>query len=230
MQEDIAALLLRSPLMSGMQPELAGILAKAGKSVTLDEDVTLFYEGDDAHGFYVVQNGGVKATRLSPEGLEQLIAVFGVGDVIGEMAIFDDSSRSATITGLRPTTLIHWPKSTFFHIADEYPGIYRHLLTILSGRLRVTNDALAARHFLPLTGQLAQAMLRLKSGFGIKFFDGSTRISHKLTQAELAAMIGASRENVSRVINSWKRDGLISRVDGYYHILNEPALEALGER
>lgn len=230
MAEEIAALLLSSPLMSGMEPELAVVLAGAGKSVGVDENEPLFFEGDDAHGFYVIESGGLKATRLSPEGLEQLIAVFSVGDVIGEMAIFDDSPRSATITGLKSTRLIHWSKSSFFRIADAHPSIYRHLLRILSGRLRATNDALAARHFLPLTGQLAQAMLRLKSGFGLKFFDGSTRIAHKLTQAELAAMIGASRENVSRVLNTWKREGLISRVEGYYHIIDQAALEKLGER
>jgi CRP-like cAMP-binding protein len=144
------------------------------------------------------------------------------------MGMFDDSPRSASITALRASVLTHWSKSAFYRFADENSALYRQLLGIMAKRLRDTNDALAARDFLPLAGQLAQTMLRLAAGFGVILPDETVRIEHKLTQSELAAMIGASRENVSRVINDWKRKGLIAREEGYYRILREDVLEDIG--
>jgi len=133
-------------------------IGSRAKYVSLDPNEVLFREGDEADGFYAVEHGGLKATRLSQDGMEQLIALFS------------------------------------------------------------DNDSLAARDFLALPGQLAQAMIRLSDGFGREMVSGAVRIEYKLTQSELGAMIGASRENVSRVLNKWKRAGIIARVDGFYHI------------
>ena len=88
---------------------------------------------------------------------------------------------------------------------------------------------LAQRIELPLAGQLARVMLRLGEGFGVGMPDGSIRISHKLTQSELAAMIGASRENVSRVINDWKRKDMVAHDSGYYRLIDTEALHELSD-
>lgn len=223
------ALLSDVSVFRGIGADLSVALAARGSTIKVDEGQTLFLEGDEAGGFYIVKSGGLKATRLSSEGGEQLLAVFSKGDAIGEMGMFDDEPRSASITALRKSELIHWPKAGFFRFADECPELYRHLLGVLSHRLRETNDSLAARDFLPLAGQLAQVMLRLREGFGEAMADETTRIAHRLTQAELASMIGASRENVSRVINAWKRQGILGREEGYYVVLDEDALLALSE-
>lgn len=197
---------------------VADAIGKRAKYISLDPNEVLFREGDEADGFYAVEHGGLKATRLSPDGMEQLIALFSDGEIIGEMAIFDDFPRSATITALKPTSVVFCSRSAFFEFADETPATYRHMLNVMAQRLRATNDSLAARDFLALPGQLAQAMTRLADGFGREMVSGAVRIEYKLTQSELGAMIGASRENVSRVLNQWKRAGIISRVDGFYHI------------
>lgn len=223
----VISFLTNSAMFGGIRDTLSEGLVARGTSVALVAGQSLFLEGDNAEGFYVVKSGGLKATRISADGGEQLLAVFSMGDAIGEMAIFDEAPRSATITALRPSTLIYWSKAGFFRFADEHPELYRLMLSMIARRLRDTNDALAARDFLPLAGQLAQVMLRLRKGFGEAMGDDTGRIAHKLTQAELAAMIGASRENVSRVLNEWKRKGLVSRTGGYYHLLDEEALEDL---
>ena len=229
MTEAITELLRQGSVLDGVDRGLFSALAARGTTIILEEGQSLFLEGDEAEGFYVVRSGGLKASRLSAEGAEQLLAVFSAGDSIGEMAMFDDEPRSATITALRTSSLLHWPKATFFRFADENTTFYRHLLAVMAKRLRDTNDALAARDFLPLAGQLARTMLRLGEGFGKETDDGTIRISHKLTQAELAGMIGASRENVSRVINDWKRKGVIAREEGYYRLVNEDALHELSD-
>jgi len=213
-----AEVFAKTRMFTGAPVDLSVAIGRRSKYISLDPNEVLFREGDNADGFYAVETGGLKATRLSPDGNEQLIALFSDGEVIGEMAIFDEFPRSATITALKPSTVIFCSRDAFFEFADENPPIYRHMLSMMAGRLRATNDSLAARDFLALPGQLSQALTRLADGFGREMVSGSVRIEYKLTQSELGAMIGASRENVSRVLNQWKRAGLISRVDGFYHI------------
>ncbi len=225
MPETIENIFKNSSVLDGMEGTLSSALLDRGTTIKLTVGQSLFLEGDEPGGFYIVKTGGLKATRLSPDGGEQLLAVFSVGDSIGEMGMFDDSPRSASITALRESVLIHWSKAAFYRFADENAAVYRQLLGVMAKRLRDTNDALAARDFLPLAGQLAQVMLRLGTGFGVTLPDDTTRIEHKLTQAELAAMIGASRENVSRVINDWKRKGIIAREEGYYRLIDTDTLE-----
>ena len=218
MLTNAAEVFSRTRMFTDAPVDVSVAIGNRAQFITLDPNEVLFREGDEADGFYAVESGGLKATRLSPDGMEQLIALFSDGEVIGEMAIFDEYPRSATITALKPTSVIFCSREAFFDFADENPPIYRHMLSVMAGRLRATNDSLAARDFLALPGQLAQALIRLADGFGREMVSGAVRIEYKLTQSELGAMIGASRENVSRVLNQWKRAGLISRVDGFYHI------------
>ncbi len=229
MPQTIDGILKEGSVLKGVNSALSAALVERGRTIILEEGQSLFLEGDEAGGFYIVKSGGLKATRQSPEGGEQLLAVFSPGDSIGEMGMFDDERRSATIVALRTSSLLHWSKSAFFRFADENGELYRHLLGVMARRLREANDALAARDFLPLAGQLARVMLRLGEGFGVGMPDGSTRISHKLTQSELAAMIGASRENVSRVINDWKRKGLVAHESGYYHLIDTETLQGMSD-
>ncbi|MEO1104886.1 MAG: helix-turn-helix domain-containing protein, partial [Pseudomonadota bacterium] len=90
-----------------------------------------------------------------------------------------------------------------------------------------SNATLAARSLLPLTGRVAQTMLHLADMFGKDVGNDRRLVHHKISQADLAAMVGAARENVSRVLNDWKREGLISRFSGYYCIEDVAALRAL---
>jgi len=228
-RSNAAEVFARTRMFTGAPIDASEAIGKRAQFISLKPNEVLFSEDDEADGFYAVENGGLKATRLSADGTEQLIALFSNGEIIGEMAIFDDYPRSATITALKPTSVIFCSREAFFEYADENPVIYQHMLKVMAGRLRATNDSLAARDFLALPGQLAQAMLRLSDGFGREMVSGAVRIEYKLTQSELGAMIGASRENVSRVLNQWKRAGLISRVDGFYHIDQREKLREITE-
>lgn len=202
--------------LEGLPDDLSLGLARLARPMKLGDGAILFEAGDPGNGCYAIMEGSLRVSLLSVEGDEQLLAVLGPGDLVGELALLDGRPRSATVTVLKQTQLAFIDKAAFERFADENPAVYRHMLSIVGQRLRQANDVLAARSFLPLPGRVAQSLLQLSETFGKSLDDGRILIHYKLSQADIANMAGAARENVSRVLNDWKRAGTISRISGYY--------------
>ncbi|SHL43383.1 Crp/Fnr family transcriptional regulator [Roseibium suaedae] len=209
--------------LEGLSADLAEQLASLARPMKIPAGTILFENGDPGNGCYAVLEGSLKVSILSVEGDEQLLAVLGPGDLVGELALLDGRPRSATVSALKEARLAFIDKAAFERFADENPAVYRHMLAIVSKRLRHSNDVLAARSFLPLPGRVAQTLLQLSETFGKTLDDGRVLIHYKLSQADIANMSGAARENVSRVLNDWRRCGTISRISGYY-CLEKPDL------
>lgn len=208
--------------LAGLPDELVDKLGVLARPMKVSAGTILFENGDPGNGCYFIEDGSMKVFILSADGDEQLLAVLGVGDVVGELALLDGRPRSATVSALKDCKLAFLEKAAFEAFADENPAVYRHMLRIVGKRLRYANDALAARSFLPLTGRVAQTLLQLSDTFGKPLDNGRVLIHYKLSQADIANMAGAARENVSRVLNGWKREGLVTRISGYY-CLEKPA-------
>jgi CRP-like cAMP-binding protein len=215
--------------MEGLAADLKAGLIDLARPVKLKPGQVLFVAGDPGDGCYAVIEGSLKVSILSGEGGEQLLSVMGPGSIVGELSLFDSRPRSATVSALKPARLAFIQKHSFERFADDHPALYRHMLEIVGGRLRQANDVLAARSFLPLPGRVAQSLLQLADSFGKDVEPDRTLIHYKLSQADLANMAGGARENVSRVLNQWKRGGIISRISGYYCIEDKNALKAFSE-
>jgi len=219
----------QSVALGDLPPDLSEAVAGLARIVPLPAGKTLFEAGDPGNGFYSVLEGSLKVSVSSIEGDEQLLAVLGPGSVVGELAIFDGRPRSATVSALKKSRLAFIDRLSFERLAEERPAIYRHMLAIVGGRLRQANDVFAARCFLPMNGRVAQTLLQLADTFGKPVETGRTLIHYKVSQAEIANMAGMARENASRILNTWKRDGVISRISGYYCIEDKDALEAAAQ-
>ena len=113
----------------------------------------------------------------------------------------------------------------FEAVAEENPEVFRPIANLLARRLRDTNNVVAAMSFLSLKGRVAQALLSLSEAFGNDVGAGRILVRQKVTQSDLAAMAGIARENVSRILNDWMRQKLLSRLAGYYCLENRAALE-----
>ncbi|WP_346899900.1 Crp/Fnr family transcriptional regulator [uncultured Roseibium sp.] len=220
---EIQEFLQNSFSLEGLSLDLAEGLSALARPMKIGAGTILFENGDPGNGCYAVLEGSLKVSILSVDGDEQLLAVLGPGDLVGELALLDGRPRSATVSALKAANLAFIDKAAFERFADANPAVYRHMLSIVGGRLRQANDVLAARSFLPLPGRVAQALLQLSETFGKPIDGGRILIHYKLSQADIANMAGAARENVSRVLNDWKRAGTISRISGYY-CLEQPEL------
>jgi CRP/FNR family transcriptional regulator, cyclic AMP receptor protein len=217
---EIKTFLENSFSMEGLDTELAAGLSALARPMSVKPGAILFETGDPGNGCYAILEGSLKVSIVSVEGDEQLLAVLGPGSIVGELALLDGRARSATVTALKPSRLAFIDKYAFERFADENPALYRHMLSIVGKRLRQANDVLAARSFLPLPGRVAQTLLQLADTFGKPVDKDRILIHYKLSQADIANMAGAARENVSRVLNDWKRAGTISRISGYYCLEN----------
>lgn len=195
----------------------AGLFAKAAR-VKLSADELLFNAGDEGNGCYRIESGLVKLSILSTEGDERILDVLGPSAIVGELSMIDGAPRSTAVYALRNSELSFISRAAFLAFADGHPELYRHVTTLLAQRVREMNDVAIAWSFLSLEGRVAYALLELAEAFGEDTGDGRALIKQKIEQSDIAAMAGIARENVSRILNKWMRDGIVSRHAGYYCI------------
>ena len=212
-------------LLSGLPGHLASDLFVGAKPVRLKADEVLFLAGDPGDGCYRIDEGLLKVSMMSRTGTERILSFMGPGSIVGELSMIDGRPRSAAVVAVRDATLSFLSRSAFEAFAQRQPEIYKSLVTLLATRLRETDTVIAAGSFLPLKGRVASTLLELAVHFGQDVGSGRVVIRQKIGQSDIAAMAGIARENVSRILNDWKRRKLVSRLSGYYCLENKAQLE-----
>lgn len=208
-----------SELFSALDEEALARVAVRASTVQLDRNDTLFNEGDEADDLYVVLSGRVAIAKHSPDGRESLVALMGPGDMFGEMPLFDDEPRSASVRALERSEVARVPFDAVRAELEARPGLLWDVVAMFASRLRAAGDALADAMLLDVVGRTAKRLLEL-SGNADEFV-------LPLTQEELAGLVGASRERVNKSISAFIRLGWIDQVDRHYRILQR---ERLAER
>ena len=192
----------------------------------------LFAAGDDDDGCYLLDRGLLKVTVTSSWGEERIIAILGPGAVVGELAMIDERPRSASVVALNDCLLRFTSREAFAKFMATHPEAYQALVAILAFRLRQADDGLAATTFLSVKGRVARALVELAELVGMSSGAGQIVLHEKISLADLAAMAGVARENVSRVMSEWRRRNLITGSAPYYCLNDIAALrrEIGGER
>jgi len=212
-------------LLSDLPGHLATDLFNGAKPVRLAADEVLFLSGDPGDGCYRIEEGLLKVAMVSRAGTERILAFLGPGAIVGELSVIDGRPRSASIVAIREAKLSFLSRAAFEVFAQTHPDVYRSLVKILARRLRETDVVIAAGSFLPLKGRVASTLLELAENFGQDVGSGRIVIRQKIGQSDIAAMAGIARENVSRILNDWKRRKLVSRLSGYYCLENKAQLQ-----
>jgi CRP/FNR family cyclic AMP-dependent transcriptional regulator len=212
-------------LLSGLPEHLSANLFTSATPVKLNADEVLFLSGDAGDGCYRVEEGLLKVTMMSRSGTERILAFLGPGAIVGELSIIDGLPRSASVVAVRAAALSFLSRAAFEVFAAKHPEVYKTLVTVIATRLRETDAVIAAGSFLPLRGRVACTLLELAQDFGQDVGSGRIVIRQKIGQSDLAAMAGIARENVSRILNDWKRRKLVSRLSGYYCLEDKAKLQ-----
>jgi CRP/FNR family cyclic AMP-dependent transcriptional regulator len=212
-------------VLSALPTKLLSDLFAKGRTVSLTADQSLFLSGDPADGCYRLDEGLLKVSIITATGGERILAILGPGAIVGELSMLDGTPRSASVEALRESKLCFISSTVFEAFANAHPELYRHGMMLLARRLRASNEALVAATFMSLRGRVARVLLSLAEAFGQDVGKGRILIRQKLTQSDLAAMAGISRENVSRILTHWTRGAVVSRLAGYYCLENRAAIE-----
>ncbi|MGJ9617394.1 Crp/Fnr family transcriptional regulator [Actinotignum sp. GS-2025b] len=207
------------PLFKDMDEESLAALGAMMSDTSLKRGESLFHEGDQGDRLYIVTDGKVKLSHTSDDGRENLLAVLGPGEIIGELSLFDLEARSSTVTAIAPTHLLSLAHRDMKNFIEEHPALAMSMLREMARRLRNTNENLADLVFSDVPGRVAKALLDLANRFGERTPEG-VYVAHDLTQEELAHLVGASRETVNKSLADFVSRGWI-RLEGRAVLLLE---------
>jgi len=172
------------------------------------KDAVIFFENDLGDSLFMIISGRVKVAILSDDGREVILSVLSDGDFFGEMSILDNEPRSATAIAVEETEVAILSQKAFLATVENRPRILLNLLSALSSRLRKANHQIGSLALLDVYGRVAGVLLQMARETGTRLTDGRVRF-RRPTHQEIANMIGATRETVSRMINDLHRQGYI---------------------
>lgn len=210
------SLLAGVALFEGLRDEAIGAVAEAGASRHLERGDLLFRQGEPADELFVVRSGRLAIATRSIDGRESMVALMEAGDLFGEMSLFDGRGRSADARALEASEVLAIPFAPVKAALERQPDALWHVVELLAGRLRTTDEALADSVFLDVPGRTAKRLLEL-AGEADEF-------QLPLTQEELAGLVGASRERVNKAIAQFIRLGWIDQQERRYRIRDREQL------
>jgi CRP/FNR family transcriptional regulator len=220
-QEETIELLRQVPAFSSLaEPELRQV-ADVVMRRRFRGGIAIFREGDQSNTCYVVKSGRVRAVREHADGRSLTLAHFGPGDIFGELAMFDDERRSATIETLEDTEVLAILGGDMQGLLHAHPDIAVKLLAALGRRLRETNERLARQSFATVQSRVAAVLGQLVQS-ARDDGAGERDVLITQTQAELAQLAGSSRESASRFLAVLERAGIITQGRGKL-VVHDPA-------
>ncbi|HXW77381.1 MAG TPA: Crp/Fnr family transcriptional regulator [Candidatus Eremiobacteraceae bacterium] len=221
-----AAMLKKVPLFAEFSDADLAAVSSLMQGRRYAKHAVLVYEGDPGDALFIVISGNVAVTRVSNDGKETILSILKEGDFFGEMGVLDASPRSATIKALRDAEVAILARKDFLDLLGRNPHMCLSLVGALSARLRATNQAIQANAYQDIRTRLASLLLNLERNFGEKV-DGGTRLSLRLTNQEMANMIGTTRETVNRMLNKFWDEKLIDMRTANIVVVDHARLQAM---
>jgi CRP-like cAMP-binding protein len=221
--EETAALLGRVPVFEALRPEDLVRVADVAVPRSFRVGEVVFREGDDSDTCYVVRSGHARAVREHGDGRQITLATFGPGDFFGELAMFDDERRSATVEAVDALDVLGIPGVDMRALLSRHPEIAVKLVISLGRRLRAANERLARQSFQTVQSRVAAVLGQLVDQARSEGA-GERDVLVTATQAELAQLAGSSRESASRFLAVLERAGVISQGRGRLTVHDPAAL------
>jgi CRP/FNR family transcriptional regulator len=210
MTETLADALRRMTIFRRLSGEDRQRLVAAATMRTYDKGALLFSEGDASDVLYTVVSGRVKVFKTTPRGSDVILELFGPGDPVGAVAVYESRAYPATAVALEPTTCLAIPRHAFFALLEAYPTMVRGLLTGLTHRLMELTNRLTELSGGRVEARLARFFLKLATDMGQPQPEG-TFIPLTLSRQEIADMIGTTIETSIRIMSRWGKDNLVPR-------------------
>ena len=226
MQDTIDEALRRSAIFRRMTPEDRHKIAAVATVREFDKASTLFSEGDGSDFLFTVLAGRVKVFKATARGTDVILEIFGPGDPVGAVAVYESRPYPASAIALEPTTCLLIPRQAFFTLLETHPSLVRGLLVGLTHRLVELTNRLTELSGGRVEGRLARFFLKLAQDKGQRREEG-TFIPLALSRQELADMIGTTIETSIRIMSRWGKENLIRTEKDGFVVVDRSALETV---
>jgi CRP/FNR family cyclic AMP-dependent transcriptional regulator len=217
---EVLELLGRVPVFATLEQSDLERIAQLAVPRQFQPGQAVFREGDQSDTCYIVREGHARAVRSHGDGRTITLATFGPGDIFGELAMFEDERRSATVEAIEPISVVAVLGPDMRRLMIEHPEISTRLVIALGRRLREMNERLSRQSFQTVQSRVAVVLSELVAQELAEGADGRD-VLVTATQADLAQLAGSSRESASRFLAVLERAGVISQGRGRL-VVHEP--------
>ena len=219
---DLKTFLSQTQLWQGLPAECIDAIAEMAIPQSYDKGRVIFSEGEAGRGFFIVRSGRVKVFKLSPDGKEQILHVFGVGEHFAEVAALDGQCFPASAAALESTTVLFFSRETLVDLLKQHSTLAINVLASFARRLRQFTQLIEALSLKETPSRLATYLLALSERA-----NHADTVTLDLTKGQLAAMIGTIPETLSRVFLKLSQEGLIELNGARITVLDRQRLKHL---
>jgi CRP/FNR family transcriptional regulator len=207
-------------LFQGLPEKELAEIEKIVLEKQLGRGETIFFEGDEGNGFYIVIEGRVKIYKMSLQGKEHILHIFGEGEPFGEVPVFHGQPFPATAEALVATRVLFFPRKAFIEIVTQSPSIALNMLAMLSMRLRRFASQIESLSLKEVPARLASYLLYLSEEQG-----GGDSVELEISKGQLASLLGTIPETLSRILGKMSEEGLIEVQGRTIRLLDRTGLE-----
>lgn len=220
----IEAVLGVTPIFRKLAPEDRATVARAASIRTYGRGQTIFEQDDTPDAFYTIASGRVKVFKMLPTGKDMILEVFGAGDPLGAIAVYDGRPFPASAVALEDTTCVTIPREAFFSLLEQHPSLVRGLLLGMTTRLIELTSRIAELSGSRIEPRFARLFLKLAADMG-RADRGGTFVPLVLSRQELADMTGTTIETAIRIMSRWGKQDIVRTESDGFVILNRDKLE-----
>ena len=197
-----------SSLFEGLTREQIELVGGLTIEKSYGKGEAIFFEGETAEGFYIVSDGSVKVYKMNPLGKEQILHIFGIGEPIGEVAVFGSKPFPASAEALEKSKLLYFRRKDFVQSIKDNPSISMNMLAVMSMRLRQFTKQIENLSLKEVPERLAGYLV-----YAIEEQESGNILQLSISKGQLASLLGTIPETLSRIFAKMSDEGLI-KVDG----------------
>jgi CRP-like cAMP-binding protein len=202
------SLVAHLPLFAGLGPEELGEILREARSVRYPQHSAVFEQGEDAHSFFVLLHGHVRASKTTPAGEQIVVRYVAPGETFGVATAIGLQRYPATATAVDDSVALVWPSAAWPRLVARFPGLATNTLQTVGSRLQETHTRVIEISTQQVEQRIAHALLRLARQSGRKVEHG-VEIDFPISRQDIAQMTGTTLHTVSRTLSGWEQRGLI---------------------
>jgi len=222
--QKILNIISQAPLFNGLSTDQLSEIKQIAIDKFYDRGKTVFWDGDDCNGFYIVAAGKVKIYKVSFEGKEQILHIYGPGNPFGEVPVFSGKKFPASAQTIVKSHLLFFPKDAFIDLITKNPSLALNMLAILSMRLRQFTVQVENLSLKEVPGRLASYLLYLS-----KEQDKTDAVTLNISKGQLASLLGTIPETLSRIFAKMSDQDLIQVSGRDIRLIDLTGLEDIAE-